>query len=51
MDDLLRAIEDSLLHQSRPVQVAFHFYELLSKAGYDDEYIQEVGSALEDIVR
>ncbi len=50
MDDLLRAIEDSLLHHNRPVQVAFNLYELLSKAGCDDEYIQEVASALEDIV-
>jgi uncharacterized protein YpiB (UPF0302 family) len=50
MDDLLRAVEESLLNHNRPIQVAFHFYELLSKAGYDDEYIQEVASALEDIV-
>lgn len=50
MDELLRAIEESLLNHGRPVQVAFHFYELLSEAGYDDEYIQEVASALEDIV-
>lgn len=50
MEELLRAIEESLLNHSRPVQVAFHLYELLSEAGYDDEYIQEVANALEDIV-
>ena len=50
MDELFHAIEDSLLNHNRPVQVAFHFYELLSEAGYDDEYIQEVASALDDIV-
>jgi hypothetical protein len=50
MDELLKALEESLLNHSRPVQVAFHFYELLSVAGYDDEYISEVAAALEDIV-
>ena len=51
MDELLRAIEESLLNHSRPVQVAFHLFELLSEAGYDDKYIGEVAAALEDIVR
>jgi hypothetical protein len=30
--------------------VAFHIYEILSKAGYDDEMIEEVSLALTDIV-
>jgi hypothetical protein len=50
MDELLHTLEEALLNTSRPVQVAFHFYELLNRAGYDDEYIQEVAAALEDIV-
>jgi hypothetical protein len=50
MDDLLQTIEEALLTNSRPVQVVFHFYELLSEAGYDDEYIHEVATSLEDIV-
>ena len=50
MDLYLDAIEEDLLNHSRPIQVAFHIYELLSEAGYDDEYIHEVASALEDIV-
>ena len=50
MDELLRAIEEDLLNHSRPTQIAFHIYELLSEAGCNDEYIQEVASALEDIV-
>lgn len=50
MNELLEAIEEALLNNSRPSQVAFHFYELLSTAGYDDEYISEVATALEDIV-
>ncbi len=50
METLLQQLEESLLTQSRPVQVAFHIYELLSKAGYDDESIQEVSEALSDIV-
>lgn len=50
MNELLEAIEEALLNNSRPVQIAFHIYELLSEAGYDDEYICEVATALEDIV-
>lgn len=50
MDEILHVIEESLLNHSRPSQVAFHFYELLSNAGYSDEDILEVSSALEDIV-
>jgi hypothetical protein len=50
MTELLKALEESLLNHSRPAQVAFHIYELLCGAGYDDEYIEEVAAALEDIV-
>ena len=50
MNELLSALEASLLNHNRPVQVAFNLYEILSDAGYDDEYIQEVAAALEDIV-
>ena len=50
MNELLQKIEESLLNQNRPAQVAFQFYELLSESGYDDEYIQEVAAELEDIV-
>ena len=50
MEKLLNALEESLLNNSRPVQVAFNIYEILSEAGCDDEYIHEVAEALEDIV-
>ena len=50
MDKLLKTLEEALLNHNRPSQVAFQFYELLSEAGCDDEYIQEVAVALEDIV-
>jgi hypothetical protein len=35
---------------SRPVQIAFHIFEILSEAGYNDELIAEVSEALTDIV-
>jgi hypothetical protein len=50
MEALLQQLEESLLTHGRPALVAFHFYEILSKAGYDDEEIADVASALEDIV-
>ena len=50
METLLLQFQESLLTQSRPVQVAFHIYEILSEAGCDDEFISEVSEALEDIV-
>lgn len=50
MDELFRVIEESLLNHGRPSQIAFYLYELLSESGYSDEEIQEVASALEDIV-
>ena len=50
MERLLQQLHESLLTQARPVQVAFHIYEILSEAGYDDELIEEVSSALSDIV-
>jgi hypothetical protein len=50
LEKLLQQLQESLLTQSRPVQVAFHIYEILSEAGYDDELISEVSGALTDIV-
>ncbi|MFZ4858127.1 MAG: hypothetical protein ACOYL3_17195 [Desulfuromonadaceae bacterium] len=50
MEKLLQQLQESLLTQSRPVQVAFNIYEILSEAGYDDELISEVSEALTDIV-
>jgi hypothetical protein len=50
METLLQTLEESLLTHVRPVSVAFHFYELLCEAGFDDEEIAEVASAMKDIV-
>ena len=46
----MEALQESLLNHSRPAQIAFQFYEMLSEAGYNDEEIAEVTSALEDIL-
>lgn len=43
-------LQEALLDHGRPNALAFHIYEMLSEAGYDDEEISEVASALEDIV-
>ncbi|MDD2851452.1 MAG: hypothetical protein PHY09_06050 [Desulfuromonadaceae bacterium] len=50
METLLLQLQESLLTHARPVQVAFHLYEILSNAGYDDELIHEVSDALADVV-
>ncbi len=50
MDSLFQQLQESLLTHARPVQIAFHIFEILSNAGYDDELIAEVSSALTDIV-
>ena len=50
MDTLLQQLQESLLTHARPVQIAFHLFEILSGAGYDDELIEEVSTALADIV-
>lgn len=50
MEALLLQLQESLLTQARPVQIAFHIYEILSNAGYDDEMVEDVSSALADIV-
>lgn len=50
METLLHQLQESLLTHERPVQIAFHIYEILSYAGYDDELIEEVSAALADIV-
>lgn len=50
METLLQQLQESLLTHGRPVQIAFHLYEILSEAGYNDELIEEVSAALTDIV-
>ena len=50
MEELLHKLQDVLLTNARPVYIAFHLYEILSEAGYNDELIEEVSSALTDIV-
>ncbi len=44
------ALQESISNHDKPALIAFQFYKLLSEAGYDDEEIVEVASALEDIV-
>jgi len=51
LETLLLQLQESLLTHCRPVQVAFHLYEILSEAGYDDNMISEVSEALTDIVK
>ena len=50
LESLLQQLQESLLTHSRPVQIAFHLYEILSEAGYDDDMISEVSESLADIV-
>ncbi len=50
LETLLQQLQESLLTHCRPVQVAFHMYEILIEAGYDDEMIGEVSDAMADIV-
>ena len=50
METLLQQLQESLFTHGRPVQIAFHIFEILSKAGYNDELIEEVSAALADIV-
>lgn len=50
MEELLTQLQESLLTHERPVQIAFHVYEILSEAGYNDEQIEEIAEALADIV-
>ena len=50
MEELLHQLHESLLTNRRPVEIAFHIYEILSEAGYDDETIEEISSSLLDIV-
>ncbi|MFA7405632.1 MAG: hypothetical protein WC007_16695 [Pelobacteraceae bacterium] len=50
MESLLQQLQESLLTHGRPALIAFHLYELLSEAGYNDELIEEVSAALADIV-
>ena len=50
MEALLHQLQESLLTHGRPVQIAFHLYDILSEAGYDGELIEEISAALTDIV-
>jgi hypothetical protein len=50
IEPLLTELEESLSIHDRTVKVGFMLYELLSKAGYDDEEIHEVANAMVDIV-
>jgi len=50
IEPMLSELEESLAVHDRTTKIGFMIYELLSKAGYDDEEIAEVGSAIMDIV-
>jgi hypothetical protein len=50
IEPLLGEIAESLSVHERTVKIGFMLYELLSKAGYDDEEILEVANAMVDIV-
>ncbi len=50
LETLLLQLQESLLTHGRSVQIAFHIFEILSSAGCDDEFIEEVSEALSDIV-
>jgi hypothetical protein len=50
IEPLLGEIAESLGVHDRTVKVGFMLYELLSKAGYDDDEIHEVADAMIDIV-
>lgn len=46
----LMALTYKLKDHSKPGQIAFLVYELLTDAGYSDDEIREVGSALSALV-
>jgi hypothetical protein len=50
IEPLLGELAEALDSHDRTVKVGFMFYELLNKAGYDDEEISEVANAMIDIV-
>jgi hypothetical protein len=50
IEPLLSELEESLSTHDRTVKIGFMIYELLMKAGYDDEEISEVANAMVDIV-
>jgi hypothetical protein len=50
LEPLLGEISESLGVHDRTVKIGFMLYELLNKAGYDDEEIHEVADAMVDIV-
>jgi len=47
---LLSELEESLSTHDRTVKIGFMLYELLTKAGYDDDEIRGVANAMLDIV-
>lgn len=50
LEPLLGEIAESLSVHDRTVKIGFMLYELLNKAGYDDEEIHEVADTMVDIV-
>jgi len=46
----LMALTYKIKDHSKPGQIAFLVYELLTDAGYSDDEIREVGSAISAIV-
>lgn len=50
IEPLLGEIAESLGVHDRTVKIGFMLYELLSKAGYEDEEILEVANSMVDIV-
>jgi hypothetical protein len=50
IEPLLGELAESLTTHDRTVKIGFMLYELLTKAGYDDEEVAEVANAMVDIV-
>lgn len=50
LEPFLNELEEALSTHERTVKIGFMLYELLTKAGYDDDQIHEVADAMVDIV-
>jgi hypothetical protein len=50
LEPLLGELAESLTVHDRTVKIGFMLYELMNKAGYDDDEIAEVANAIVDIV-
>jgi hypothetical protein len=50
IEPLLSELAESLSVHDRTVKIGFMIYELLNNAGYDDEEIHDVATAIVDIV-